>query len=239
MLVIEDLVAGYGDLTALSGVSLAIGKQESVAILGANGAGKSTLVRALCGLNRTWRGRIVKDNVEIQALPPHARVQAGVAAVLENRQLFGELSVRTNLDLAAVAGRKRRTDASRFTLDDVVELFPFMHARLDSAVELLSGGEQQMVAISRALLLQPDLLILDEPSTGLAPKVVKDIVAVIAHLRSRGMSVMLVEQNVAIAAETSDRAYVLSLGRVVHEIEAGTWADALGSEAVLRGYLGG
>jgi ABC-type branched-subunit amino acid transport system ATPase component len=240
MLVVEDLVSGYGDLTALSGVCMTVGRNESVAVIGANGAGKSTLVRALCGLNRARRGRIVKDGVEVQDLPPHLRVRAGIAAVLENRRLFGEMTARNNLTLAAEAGRRWEISDHAFTLDEVLDLFPALRERLDAAVDLLSGGEQQMVAIARALLLQPDLLILDEPSTGLSPKVVKDIVEVIARLRRRGMGVMLVEQNVAIAAEASERAYVLAVGRVQHEIGADAWRDlAKDNDAIIRGYLGG
>ena len=239
MLVVEDLVSGYGDLTALSGVNIAVGGNESVAIIGPNGAGKSTLVRTLCGLNHTRAGRIIKNGVEIQKFPPHLRVQAGIAVVLENRRLFGELTVRNNLGLAAEAGRRRQIARDKFTLEDVVNLFPFMRERLDAPLDVLSGGEQQMVAIARALLLQPDLLILDEPSTGLSPKVVKDIVMVIAHLRRLGMAVMLVEQNVAIAAEASDRAYVLAVGRVQHEIEPDAWRNAAKNhDALLRSYLG-
>jgi branched-chain amino acid transport system ATP-binding protein/nonpolar-amino-acid-transporting ATPase len=162
--------------------------------------------------------------------------------VLENRHLFGELTVRNNLELAAVHGRRRLPGGRserRFTLDQVVGLFPFMTARLDAPVALLSGGEQQMVAIARALLLHPELLIMDEPSTGLSPKVVRDIVGVMARLRAEGMSLLLVEQNVALASEVADRAYVMSLGRVVHEIRPGEWAGFRSDEALLRAYLGG
>lgn len=223
----------------LRGVSLAIERNESVAIVGANGAGKSTLVRAICGLLPIARGRITQDGREIQGLPAYRRTQHGIAVVLENRHLFGELTVRNNLDLAAAHGARRGTLGRRFSLDDVVALFPFIRDRLSASVELLSGGEQQMVAIARALLLGPELLIMDEPSTGLAPKVVRDIVAVMATLREAGMSILLVEQNVALAAETSERAYVMSLGRIVHEIKRGEWAGFRGGEDLLRAYLGG
>jgi ABC-type branched-subunit amino acid transport system ATPase component len=166
--------------------------------------------------------------------------------VLENRHLFGELTVRNNLDLAAAHGERHAKEQQKisaahrkFSVGQVLDLFPFMRGRLDDAVELLSGGEQQMVAIARALLLNPELLILDEPSTGLSPKVVRDIVGVMAALREGGMSILLVEQNVALAAETSERAYVMSLGRVVHEIERGNWGAFIDNDAVLKAYLGG
>jgi len=239
VLIVEDLWAGYGEVDILSGVNIAVAENESVAIVGANGAGKSTLVGAICGLVRARRGRIVKDGTEIQNLPAHRRAEIGIAVVLENRHLFGELSVRRNLELALVKGRTRSAARIEFDMQDVLELFPFMKARLDSAVELLSGGEQQMLAIGRALLLKPDLLILDEPSTGLAPKIVRNIVSVVADLRKRGMSLILVEQNVAIAAENSDRAYVMSLGRVVEQVEHGKWHEFAGSDSLVRAYLGG
>jgi len=239
MLRVEHIEAGYGGIPVLRDVSLAIERNEAVAIIGANGAGKSTLVRALCGLLPVHAGRITHDGHEIQALPAHVRSQRGIAAVLENRHLFGELSVRNNLMLAAVHSKGRRDAARRYTLDQILDLFPFMRARLDAPVALLSGGEQQMVAIARALLLHPELLIMDEPSTGLSPKVVRDIVGVIARLREGGMSILLVEQNVALAAEISERAYVMSLGRVVHEVRRGEWGSFMGDARLLRAYLGG
>jgi ABC-type branched-subunit amino acid transport system ATPase component len=237
MLVVEELSAGYGEVNVLSEVSIEVGQNESVAIVGANGAGKSTLVGAICGLIPTRAGRIVKDGQPIHNLPAHRRAEIGIAVVLENRHLFGELSVRQNLELALNSGRIRKSGSIQFDIQDVLELFPFMSQRLDSAVDLLSGGEQQMIAISRALLLKPDLLILDEPSTGLAPKVVKDIVSVVAALRGRGMSLILVEQNVAVAEQNSDRAYVMSLGRVVKHVDRGGWPEFARSELVTA-YLG-
>ncbi len=239
MLVVEGLWAGYGEVDVLSGVNIEVGHNESVAIVGANGAGKSTLVNAICGLIQTRRGRIVKDGREIHGLPAYRRPEIGIAVVLENRHLFGELSVRRNLELALANGEARKSAAVQFDMQDVLELFPFIKERLDAEVELLSGGEQQMLAIGRALLLKPDLLILDEPSTGLAPKVVKNIVSVVAGLRKRGMSLILVEQNVAIAAENSDRAYVMSLGRVVNQVEHGRWSEFASSDSLVKAYLGG
>jgi ABC-type branched-subunit amino acid transport system ATPase component len=246
MLSVENIEAGYGGLPVLKGVSMSIGRNESVALIGANGAGKSTLVRTICGLLPTAAGKITLDGQPIHTLPSHLRTRHGIAVVLENRHLFGELTVRNNLDLAAAHGERHTTEQRKisaahrkFSVDQVLDLFPFMRGRLDDAVELLSGGEQQMVAIARALLLNPELLILDEPSTGLSPKVVRDIVGVMAALREGGMSILLVEQNVALAAETSERAYVMSLGRVVHEIERGSWGAFIDNDAVLKAYLGG
>ena len=237
ILEVKNLAAGYGKLPVLRDVSLSVTSGESVAIVGANGAGKSTLVRAICGLIRTSAGIILKGGADLTGRAAHERVRHGVAVVLEGRHLFGELSVRNHLILAQTQGRSR--SVSRFSLDDILHMFPFLRERMSAPVELLSGGEQQMVAIARALLLQPELLILDEPSTGLAPKVVKDIVAVIGALRSRGMSIVLVEQNAALAATTTDRAYVMSLGRIVHEVAPGQWSQFLGDEKLTRSYLAG
>jgi ABC-type branched-subunit amino acid transport system ATPase component len=238
VLKVEAINAGYGAMQILHQVTLGIGADESVAIIGANGAGKSTLVRSICGLLPIASGAIEMNGRVVSDVPAHRRVQEGIGVVLENRHLFGELTVRTNLEIAQMQGARRPVDRP-FTLDDVCALFPFIGGRLDSAVELLSGGEQQMVAIGRALLLQPNLLIMDEPSTGLAPKVLRHIAEAVATLRRRGMAILLVEQNVALAAEVADRAYVMSLGRIVHEIQPGQWEGILNDEAVLQAYLGG
>jgi ABC-type branched-subunit amino acid transport system ATPase component len=234
---VSALTAGYGRAAVLHGVDLSVSRAESIAIVGANGAGKSTLVRALCGLTMPWSGTIRFGGADIARLPPHERVKRGLVAVLEGRRLFGELSVRHHLSLAARYGR--RADAHALTLTDVLAMFPFMRARMDAPVQLLSGGEQQMVAIARALLLQPELLIMDEPSTGLAPKVVKDIVEVVAQLRRRGMSIVLVEQNAVLAAALTERGYVMSLGRMVHRVDAGEWASFLAGGQLAQTYLAG
>lgn len=234
----NSVSAGYGALVVLRDVSLRVDEGEAVALVGANGAGKTTLVRAICGLLQPREGKVVKNGIDITATPPHQRAGHGLAVVLENRRLFGELSVRENLVLAETVGRRVRSGHRRFTWEEVTALFPVVRERLDSAVELLSGGQQQMVAIARALLLQPDLLIMDEPSTGLAPKVVKDILVVIKALRERGMALLLVEQNVGIASEITDRAYVMALGRIVHEIAPGEWSSFLQDERLTKAYLG-
>jgi ABC-type branched-subunit amino acid transport system ATPase component len=235
MLEIHSLTSGYGALTVLHDISLSIRDREAVAIVGANGAGKTTLVRTICGLLRARSGHVVKNGVNISQVPAHDLIDHRMAVVLENRRLFGELTVRENLVLA----EQRSLDARKmFDWADIYALFPMIQERLNTPVNLLSGGQQQMVAIARALLLQPDLLIMDEPSTGLAPKVVKDILHVIKQLRGRGMALLLVEQNVGIAADITDRAYVLALGRIVHEIVTGQWDIFLKDERLVRAYLG-
>ncbi len=239
MFLVEKLSAGYGAVNILSNIHLHVEENESVAIIGANGAGKTTLVRAICGLLPTSSGVILKDNVQIQGMPAYRRAEIGIAVVLENRHLFGEMTVAANLQLAVDRGATRKNAKFEFNLDDVYDLFPAIKERAEARVELLSGGEQQMVAIGRSLLLRPELLILDEPSTGLAPKIVRDIVSVISGLRKRGMSLLLIEQNVAVAVESSDRAYVLSLGRVIDDIEPSRWRAASTSESLARAYLGG
>jgi len=247
MLTVEHLDAGYGDVPVLRDVSLTVAGTETVAIIGANGAGKSTLVAVLCGLIRPTAGRVLLSGTDVGYMPAHARARSGIATVLEGRHLFGEMTIRQHLTLARAASRQRIERAGRYDIEraehygieDVVAMFPFIAARMGSPVELLSGGEQQMVALGRALLLQPDLLILDEPSTGLAPLMVMEIMNAIGKLRQQGMSIVLVEQNVALAAQVADRGYVLSVGRMVHEVKQGQWGAFLNDKRLLTAYLGG
>jgi branched-chain amino acid transport system ATP-binding protein/nonpolar-amino-acid-transporting ATPase len=236
LLEVQQVSSGYGDLTILHGVSLRIGRGEVVGLLGANGAGKSTLVRTISGHLRARSGRILHGGVDLTTLPPQRIPRHGVAAVLEGRNLFGDMTVSENLALARRNGKQR---APRFSLDDVLSLFPILTEKYGVPSKLLSGGQQQMVAIARALLLQPDLLVLDEPSTGLAPKIIKDIVEVLQRLRTGGMSMLLVEQNVLMAAQLTDRAYVLALGRIVHEVAEGNWKNTLETGTLAKAYLGG
>ena len=236
---IESITAGYDGVPVLHDVDLRVEDNEAVAIVGANGAGKSTLVRVICGLAAPMRGIVRMGGADVTRVPPHRRAEHGIAVALEERNLFPELSVRDNLRVSEHAGRRLATSGAPFRLDDVLELFPVVAEKLETRVELLSGGQQQMVAVARALLLQPRLLILDELTTGLAPKVVQDILATLVRLRARGLGILVVEQSVALAAEMTDRAYVLSLGRVVREITRLEWPTVLADESLTKAYLHG
>ncbi len=239
MLRVQALTAGYGSVPVLHGIDLKVDAGEAVAVVGANGAGKTALVRALAGLMKVSSGRIEKGGVDITAVPGHRRLEHGIAVVTENRNLFPDLTIRDTLRLAEHSGRRAPRQEGRFSLAEVCELFPVLHERSQSAVGLLSGGQQQMVAIARALLLQPDLLIMDELTTGLAPVIVREILAVLDKLRARGMSIVLVEQSIAIASEMTERAYVLSVGRVIHEVPHGGWPAVMADKTLIKAYLHG
>ena len=240
MLNIRNLYAGYGSVSVLQDINLEIRPSEILAIVGANGAGKSTLVRAICGLLKTGSGEVRFRDREITHMPAHLRARAGLAVVLENRRLWGELSVKDNLRLARSVGERRNSPTTNpYSMSDLYDLFPVLHQRESSLVELLSGGEQQMVAIARALLLQPDLLIMDEPSAGLSPLMVKNTLSVIQNLKSKGMSMLLVEQNVAAIADVADRGYVINLGQLVHEVPQDGWGGFLTNESLFKAYFGG
>lgn len=235
MLSVSKLAAGYGALNILNGIDLSIASGEMVGLVGANGAGKTTLVRVLAGLIEVRSGAIAIGGRDITTIPPHERARQGLALVLENRNLFTEMTVWENLRLALRAGAAR---PRKFSLDRIVELFPAVGEKLSVRCDLLSGGQQQMVAIARALLLQPDIVVMDEPSTGLAPKVVKSILDVLKQLCGEGMSIILVEQNIAIASSVTQRAYVMSTGRIVHQVENGGWPSFLNDTKLIQSYLG-
>ena len=239
MIDVQDLIAGYGEVPVLTGVCLKLAANETVAVIGANGAGKSTLVAALCGLIPVRSGSILHQGTDVTRLAAHKRARRGISVVLEGRRLFGPMTARQHFKLGTLGARVAARHEELFGVDDVLALFPFLRDRLDDPVELMSGGEQQMVALGRALLLQPQLLILDEPSTGLSPLVVKQIMGTIGALRARGMGILLVEQNVALAAEVADRGYVISVGRVAHEVHKGEWASFLADDRLVKAYLGG
>jgi len=232
LLELADVSASYRGLAALQGISLQVNAGEIVAVVGANGAGKSTLLRAIAGQVAT-AGSIRFGGTELVRMAPHLITRGGVGLVPEGRRLFPRLSVEDNLRLGAYA---RRGDPDRFKpLELVFELFPRLRERLPQRAETLSGGEQQMLAIGRALMTQPRLLMLDEPSQGIAPKLVDDILAAVGRIRDLGTTVLLVEQRLAEALELADRAYVLQTGRIVM---SGPAAEIAGDAGVRKAYLG-
>ena len=233
LLELEDVTARYGPVTALHGISLRVDEGESVAVLGANGAGKTTTLRAVSGTVRR-RGKIAFGGKSIARTSPEAVARAGVAHVPEGRGTLTELTVRENLRLGAYSRRDRKGVA-----DDerrVLSYFPQLAHRASQRAGTLSGGEQQMLALARALMLRPRLLLLDEPSLGLAPLVVAEIFRIVRELNEQeGLAVLVVEQNAVVALDATARAYVLEVGKVAVE---GTSADLQRDEAVRRSYLG-
>ena len=233
MLEIRDLRAAYGDLTALSGATLQVGAGEIVALVGPNGAGKSTLLQCVTGLLRPRSGSIRSEGRDVLALHPHQVVEHGLALVPEGRRLFGRMTVEENLALGAFGARARAQKQT--SLERVYRLFPVLEERRRQLSRTLSGGKQQMVAIGRALMTSPRLLMLDEPSLGLAPRVVESIFETLGAINRAGVSVLLVEQNVGAALRLAQRAYVLETGRVVGE---GSARALLDDPHVRRAYLG-
>ena len=233
MLGVTDLDVFYGDAQALWDVSMSVDAGEVVAIVGSNGAGKSTFVNAVMGINRARRGSILFEGVELTNLAGHRTCRQGIAIVPEGRRLFPFLSVQENLDLGAFNREARRHHQE--SLAWVHELFPRLSERRDQLAGTLSGGEQQMVAIGRALMARPRLLLMDEPSLGLAPVIVDEVFERIERVRAEGVSVVLVEQNVKRALDISARAYVLAEGRIVQQ---GSAAELAASPEVVAALLG-
>ena len=229
---VRDLVAGYtAKVDVLNRVSLALEKQEAVAVLGANGAGKTTLLRTISGLLPPRSGSVRLFGEETAGLPPHRIALSGVAHVPEGRQIFVRQTVAENLLLGAMGSGQQRERR-----EQLLEVFPILREKLDQHAGELSGGQQQMLAIARGLMSSPSLLMLDEPSLGLSPKLVDELAELLRRIRTElGVTLLLVEQNAAVAARVADRAYVLRLGSVVLEESA---EEVLGSEQVLSAYLG-
>jgi branched-chain amino acid transport system ATP-binding protein len=232
VLKVEDVVSRYGRIEALHGVSLEVGEGEIVTLVGSNGAGKTTLMRVISGVQPKARGRMLFDGVDIDRLPAHRRVARGIAQVPEGRQVFTPLSVEDNLRLGAFCCRDANQDSA---LGRVYDLFPALSERRRLAAGNLSGGQQQMLAIGRALMSRPRLLLLDEPSMGLAPVLVDEILDTVVALRRSGVTVLLVEQNVSAALAIADRAYVIETGRIVL---SGASAALANDPRVREAYLG-
>jgi branched-chain amino acid transport system ATP-binding protein len=233
MLRLDDVHVYYGNIAALKGISLEVQSGEIVALIGANGAGKTTTLRSISGLLRPRRGTITLDGARIDARAPHEITRLGLAHAPEGRRLFNRMSVRENLEMGAFTRRDRPKIAA--DLDRVFELFPRLRERLAQQAGTLSGGEQQMLAIARALMTSPRLLLLDEPSMGLAPLLVEAIFATLQRINQQGVTILLVEQNANMALAIASRAYVLETGRVVIVDDA---QHLRGDESVQRAYLG-
>ncbi|GLI25249.1 MULTISPECIES: ABC transporter ATP-binding protein [Xanthobacter] len=232
MLTVEALSSSYGRIMALREVSLEVKAGEIVALVGSNGAGKTTLLRAISGVQPVRGGRILFEGEAIEKMEPHLRVVRGISQSPEGRQVFGPLSIEDNLKLGAY----RRQDARRQArLDHVYGLFPVLAERRRTPAMSLSGGQQQMLAIGRALMAGPKLLLLDEPSLGLAPLLVDQILAAVTSLRTEGITTLLVEQNASAALAIADRGYVLETGHITME---GTGAALLDDPKVRAAYLG-
>ncbi len=233
MLAVENLDLFYGDAQALAEVSLEVPQGEIVAIVGANGAGKTSLIRTIAGIERARAGRVSFKGADITALESHRICDLGIGQVAEGRQVFPSLSVEENLEMGALLPRARA--GAKAALAEAFAMFPRLAERRSQLAGTLSGGEQQMLAIGRCLMGQPELIMFDEPSLGLAPLVVKEVLHTIHLLNERGLTILLVEQNVAVSLKISDRAYVLENGRVVM---SGSGEELLHDDRVRQAYLG-
>jgi branched-chain amino acid transport system ATP-binding protein len=237
MLRIENLSAYYDSIAALKEVSIQVPKGAVVSIIGANGAGKSTLLKVISGLIKAKAGRILYKDREIAGLPANKIVSFGISQVPEGRQIFAHLTVQDNINLGAFLYFKRRNRQEiQERIETVFNLFPILKIRVKQVAGTLSGGEQQMLAIARALMIRPELLLLDEPSMGLAPLIVREIFSVIKHLNETGTTILLVEQNAKAALKVADHAFVLETGQIVLE---GSARDLLINPKVKEAYLGG
>jgi len=233
VLSLNNVSVGYKGYLAVQGVSFKISEGEIVSLIGSNGAGKSTIVKTISGLLHPQKGEIIFKNDQIQQTPPHEIVKKGISMIPEGRRLFGRLSVLDNLLMGAyITKSKKEIEKS---LETIFDLFPILKERQKQRSQTFSGGEQQQLAIARGLMSDPSLLVLDEPSLGLSPKLVSDIFRIVKEINARGVTILLVEQNVYEALETSHRAYVLQTGHIVME---GQSQELLKSDLVRQAYLG-
>ncbi len=234
LLNLQDLNVHYGAIWALKGINLTVNKGEIVSLIGANGAGKSTTLRAISGVLKASSGGITFLGEELTKVPAHKIVEKGIAQVPEGRRVFANLSVLENLELGAYI--RRDTKDIKRDLEDVLDRFPRLRERIGQVAGTLSGGEQQMLAIGRALMTRPKLMLLDEPSMGLAPLLVKEIFSIISEINEEGTTILLVEQNARMALQIADRAYVLETGKIVLD---GPAKELAAHDDVKKAYLGG
>lgn len=232
MLQVEDVHAGYGKVEVLHGINLHVDASECVALVGANGAGKSTLLKCICGLNPINSGRITFEGQRIDGLSGHAIVRRGITMCPEGRQVFADMSVLENLEMGA---HTRSDMQERADIEQMLDLFPVLRQRIRQMAGTLSGGEQEMLAIARALMARPQLCIFDEPSLGLAPKIVEEVENTLARIKGMGTTILLVEQNASMALRLSDRAYVFEAGEIVLK---GTGQELQDHPEVNKAYLG-
>lgn len=233
MLDLKGINAGYGSFQALFDISLTVNAGEAVSVIGPNGAGKTTLMRVISGMTAPFSGEMEMEGKSLSSFPPHQIVELGIAHVPENRRLFPGMTVEDNLKLGAFA-KTARGESSK-NLEFVYELFPRMKERRSQLAGTMSGGEQQMCAIGRAIMSGPKLLLMDEPSAGLAPVVVQQVFSLVRRIREEGYTVLIVEQNVQQVLQVVDRAYLLEAGQL---IDSGKSEDLLESESVRKAYMG-
>jgi branched-chain amino acid transport system ATP-binding protein len=236
LLEVTGLSVNYGHIEAIRDISFGVEEGTIATLIGANGAGKTTTLKTLSGLRKVRAGTVTFDGKDITHLPPFERVLMGISQSPEGRGCFPGMSVRENLDMGAYTRKDRKKPAYQADLDRVYDLFPRLKEREKQAAGSMSGGEQQMLAIGRALMAKPRLLLLDEPSMGLAPKLIKQIFTIITEINAQGTTVLLVEQNAAQALKRADTAHVLETGEIVR---SGTGAELAGDDSVKAAYLGG
>jgi branched-chain amino acid transport system ATP-binding protein len=236
LLEVEGLCVNYGHIEAIRDITFSVAAGEITTLIGANGAGKTTTLKPISGLRRVREGRVIFDGKDITTVPPYERVKLGISQSPEGRGVFPGMTVRENLDMGAYVRSDRKTAAFREDVARVFELFPRLEERVNQVAGTLSGGEQQMLAIGRALMARPRLVLLDEPSMGLAPRLIQQIFSIIAEINEQGTTVLLVEQNAAQALRRAHQAHVLETGQIVR---SGTGEELSGDEAVKAAYLGG
>ena len=236
LLEVHGLCVNYGHIEAIRDISFGVEEGTIATLIGANGAGKTTTLKTISGLRRVRAGSIMFEGKDITHMPPYERVVRGLSQSPEGRGVFPGMTVRENLDMGAYARKDRKSGALKHDLDRALALFPRLEERINQPAGTLSGGEQQMLAIGRALMARPRLLLLDEPSMGLAPKLIHQIFTIIGEINSQGTTVLLVEQNAAQALRRADTAHVLETGEIVR---SGTGAELAGDDAVKAAYLGG